>query len=389
MDPAANLEHAVAGMAAVVDALLGCELALAADADVVGVLRGLEVQLRRLAAVDARLVAEVHARGVAAAQCLPSTPVLLGQLLNLSPAEASGRVRAAADLGPRRELSGAPLDPIYPAIAAALTAGSISSARARVIRATLAALPGAVEKQYGPAVEKVLVERAQELPPHKLAQLAEDIRDALDPDGSATDEKDRHRRRELTLRPSRDGGGLITGYLTPETLAVWQSVLDTLAAPLPAGEDGITDTRTAAQRAHDGFHEAGMRLLRSGDLPDVGGTPVTVLLTVSAADLAAGSGVARTAHGGRIRIGHTSGVLCNQALCGEATLIGVELDTTGGILSYGTARRLASPAQRRALAARDRGCSFPGGNNSYLLGCSDDQRRSSSIRRSSAMMSSA
>jgi hypothetical protein len=269
-------------------------------------------------------------------------------------------VRAAADLGPRRELSGAPLAPIYPVAAAALAAGSISSAHARVIRATLAALPGAVEKQYGPAVEKVLVERAQELPPHKLAQLAEDIRDALDPDGSATDEKDRQRRRELTLRPSRDGGGLITGYLTPETLAVWQSVLDTLAAPLPAGEDGITDTRTAAQRAHDGFHEAGMRLLRSGDLPDVGGTPVTVLLTVSAADLAAGTGVARTAHGGRIRIGHTSGALCNQALCGEATLIGVELDTTGGILSYGTARRLASPAQRRALAARDRGCSFPG-----------------------------
>ena len=32
----------------------------------------------------------------------------------------------------------------------------------------------------------------------------------------------------------------------------------------------------------------------------------------------------------------------------------------GSPLDYGRSRRLASPAQRRALTARDRGCSFPG-----------------------------
>jgi len=36
------------------------------------------------------------------------------------------------------------------------------------------------------------------------------------------------------------------------------------------------------------------------------------------------------------------------------------LTDTGGILAYGRSRRLASPGQRKALIARDRGCSFPG-----------------------------
>ena len=36
------------------------------------------------------------------------------------------------------------------------------------------------------------------------------------------------------------------------------------------------------------------------------------------------------------------------------------LDDAGGILAYGRSRRLASPGQRRALFARDRGCTFPG-----------------------------
>jgi len=36
------------------------------------------------------------------------------------------------------------------------------------------------------------------------------------------------------------------------------------------------------------------------------------------------------------------------------------LDDAGGILAYGRSRRLASAGQRKALFARDRGCTFPG-----------------------------
>jgi hypothetical protein len=44
----------------------------------------------------------------------------------------------------------------------------------------------------------------------------------------------------------------------------------------------------------------------------------------------------------------------------DAALTACVLTTSGGILDYGTTRRLATPPMRRALAARDRGCTFPG-----------------------------
>jgi hypothetical protein len=64
--------------------------------------------------------------------------------------------------------------------------------------------------------------------------------------------------------------------------------------------------------------------------------------------------VVRTAHGDMISISEL------LRLASEAQIIPVVLNSAGGILAYGHTRRLATAAQRRALAARDRGCCFPG-----------------------------
>ena len=48
------------------------------------------------------------------------------------------------------------------------------------------------------------------------------------------------------------------------------------------------------------------------------------------------------------------------ALADQADIYTIRLDTHGAILDYGCTRRLAYPAQRRALTARDKGCTFPG-----------------------------
>jgi len=47
-------------------------------------------------------------------------------------------------------------------------------------------------------------------------------------------------------------------------------------------------------------------------------------------------------------------------IAAEADIVPVVLGDAGGVLGYGLTRRTASIGQRRALAARDRGCSFPG-----------------------------
>ena len=47
-------------------------------------------------------------------------------------------------------------------------------------------------------------------------------------------------------------------------------------------------------------------------------------------------------------------------LADQAEIIPIVLDPTGGVIAYGRMRRHATTLQRRALAARDGGCSFPG-----------------------------
>ena len=105
---------------------------------------------------------------------------------------------------------------------------------------------------------------------------------------------------------------------------------------------------------HDALEEVCDRLLRSGTLPDTGGTPATVIITISEHDLAA-----------RKRWGVSSDGTTLSAdtiadLAGEADVYPTVIGSTGVVLQVGRTRRLATPGQTVALIARDGGCSFPG-----------------------------
>jgi uncharacterized protein DUF222 len=92
----------VARLSAVVDELQDLDLTCLPGDDVLAVLRDLEVQKRRLATVDHALIAEIDSRGLAHERACRNTAALVTQLVRVSPAEATARVRAAADIGPRR-----------------------------------------------------------------------------------------------------------------------------------------------------------------------------------------------------------------------------------------------------------------------------------------------
>ncbi len=346
-----TVEVAVKQLADALDTLLGLDLAGASRDELLELARGLETQRRRLPVADHALVGELQARAVAGELACPSTAALLAGLLRVTPGEARARVRAAGDLGARRALTGEPLDPIFPAVAAAQAAGQISPAHAAVIRHTVDQLPAAAAGQAG-QVEAALTGHAERLDPDQLARAARRLADCLDPDGRLADERDHARRREVTLTRCRDGSARLTGRVTPGCTAVWEAVFDALAAPVPA-EDGAPDPRTAGQRRHDAFEDAGRRLLSAGGLPDAGGTPATVLISMSLDQLESRLGLASTTHGGLLSVPEA------LRLAAEAEVIPVVLGDGGGILGYGRARRVATPSQRQALAARDGGCSFP------------------------------
>jgi hypothetical protein len=241
------------------------------------------------------------------------------------------------------------LPPLLPAVAAAQAKGAISTGHAKVITRVVERIPLA---EHSAAVEERLVAEAARFDPSVLARIGQHLLDWIDPDGTPDREAEHDRRRHATLTCRRDGSGTLRARLTPAALAQWQAVLDPLAAPKPSDADG-PDPRSPGQRLHDALADAAGRLLASDGLPPSGGTPATVLLTMTLDQLESRTGLVTTAHGGTISVATALEV------AGEANVIPVVLDSTG-ILGYGQARRTATTGQRYALAARDGGCCFPG-----------------------------
>ena len=84
----------------------------------------------------------------------------------------------------------------------------------------------------------------------------------------------------MRLETTFGGAGVLHGDLSPECAAVVGTVLDALSAPA-----GAEDTRSQAQRFHDGLQEAMRRLVTAGLLPERAGQPVKAWVHMSLADL--------------------------------------------------------------------------------------------------------
>ena len=344
---------ALAGLHTARDALNNLPLHTLSDADLLAVLREQEVDARRSAVTNHAVIAELEARGTAREYACPSTANLLVQVLRLSPHEAGTRIKAAAELGPRRGLTGEALPPIFEQVAAAQADGIISAAHARVITGCIEHLPVAVQAEHDLAVEQTLLTHAQTLNPRQLAVCARRIHDCLNPDGTLTTERDRHRRRDLRIFARPDGSARIEGELTALCAEAFRTMLDTLARPLPAA-DGVKDPRTPGQRNHDGLHDGLLMLLRSTQLPDCGGIAATIVLTMTPEQYENRTGLVSTGHGALI-----SAELA-RSLLGDARITPVALGEHGEITDYGSSRRFFTEGQRLAMIARDQGCSFPG-----------------------------
>ncbi len=276
------VEALVAPQRAAVGELLTNDLTRLTGTDLAELVAAVETERRRLVAVDHRHIAELTERGVAHDYGTSSPSALLGRLLRLSPVEARSRVARAAELGPRRDVTGQALSPVLPVAAAAVHDGVIGPAHASVISRCLLRIPVAISVEAVPVAERFLVDAARHEDPKALARTAEVLLLRLDPDGRAPREGEAERRRGFDLHVRADGTSTARGELTAEVTAVWQTIFDSLAAPAP-GDD--PDTRSAGQRRHDALADAGLRLLRSATLPASGGVPVTVLVRTTLDDL--------------------------------------------------------------------------------------------------------
>jgi hypothetical protein len=350
----ADARAALMGFDELIADLCGLDLDAWSPLELVEFVRQLETRKRQLETVDHTVTAVLVDRRVANEVCMPSAAQLLARLLRLSPGEAWRRVRTAANLGPRRTLTGEVLAARFALVAAAQAQGVMSGEQAALIIHTIDELPVDIEAEHGAAVEQTLVELAAAHGPKELARFAQRIVDLLDPDGDPPpDPPEGDHRRFVQMSPRRDGAFTLTGRLSPLCAAKWQAVMDALAGPVSA-ESGLPDDRSARQRWHDAFDEIPGRLMESRQAGSAGGVPTTLLLTMRADQVTSGDGFAVTAHGDLIAVRNV------LPLFGDAQTLCVTFDAHGGIADYGRLVRITPLGMRLALWARDGGCTFPG-----------------------------
>lgn len=332
------------------------------DAGLMGFLRGFETVRNRLPVVDHAVLSEMANRGLADRLGQGTSVRVLTSALRLSAAEAGRRVRAAERLSPRVSMSGVPSGPARPVLAAAQRGGGVSSEQVQVILRGMAKVdrpgfdPGQVD-----AGEVTLAGLAATLGPRDLQVCVDRFVDLLDPDGSRPRDELNADRRHLELRSRLDGSWAGEFRLTGALGVKLQALLGPLSKPristIVGPRGGLVETpdqRTYGQRMHDALEDVCDRLLRAGGVPDSGGVPATVIVTIDHRDL-----LDRTGYGTS-----TDGTLLSArevlSLAAQAEIIPTVLDEAGAVLSLGRSRRIASRAQTLALVARDRGCSFPG-----------------------------
>jgi hypothetical protein len=329
-------------------------LATATEAELLAAVAESEAAIARAQYGQLAVLAELNSRNVAGTLGFRGLSQLIATQLRCTSAEVRRRTVAVERFGARRSLTGEALEPVYPATAKALAVGELGAEHAAVIADTVEAIPTADRAEHATAVEATLLEQAGSHDPHGLRLLGRRILAHLDPDGpSPEDQRQQQAHRRVGLNRLEDGTGLLEGRLSSTCQAIWEAILTPLAARRPDDAMG-SDDRTIPQRWHDAFEEAGRRLLAAGDLPDHDGLPCQLIVTVSLTDLERRAGRATTHHGGTLSIDEA------LRLAADGQVLPAILDDAGGILAYGTGRRLAAPGQRKALFARDRGCTFPG-----------------------------
>ena len=298
----------------------------------------------------------------------PAVREMLSARLRITRGEIVRRFKLAARIRPRRSLTGPPLQPELPELAAAVAAGAVGEDHIRAVCRAVDVLPACVAPADVAEAERTLVHHATKLDAGVVIKLGQRIADYLNPDGLFSDE-DRARRRGLSLGPQgADGMSRLSGLLDPEARAYFEAIE---AAVRPgrhqpdSAEPQERDQRSPAQRCHDALKLGLETAISSGKLGMHRGHPVTVIATTTLADLnqAAHAVVdpsipmpapATTGGGSRLPM--------RDLICMASTAIhylAVFDDHTERPLYLGRQKRLATADQRLICYARDRGCTRP------------------------------
>ena len=216
----------------------------------------------------------------------------------------------------------------------AVSQGEIGLAHVTVMARTAEALKDRFD-------ERPLIEYAREHTPGKFHFYCQHAKHAADADGYAETEADQAQSRRLSLSTWIDGSMVLSGVLDAFGGAALRAALEPLAY-----RSGEHDKRERGQRLADALVE-----LASG-----GPHPASIQVTSSVETLLGLAGASAADMEFSLPI---SSKIVERLAC-DCSVTRVLLDSESAVIDVGRAKRVVSGPARRALAARDGTCRWPG-----------------------------
>jgi hypothetical protein len=249
-----------------------------------------------------------------------------------------------------------------PAVSAALRAGIVNADQARVIVHALGALPAELDSELVAKAEAQLLADAGHFGPRALRILGRRVIEVIAPDAAdaheeallAAEERRARAETRVVFRPRGDGVTDVLARVPDQVADRLRVYLDSMTAPRRAHLDftratGDVEQLTLPRRRGEAFCEL-LEHVPADALPSHGGTATSVVITLDFEALTTGLGVAEVSTGGRITATEARRMAC------QASILPAVLGGAGEVLDLGRSRRLFSPAQRKAMAIRDRRC---------------------------------
>jgi 5-methylcytosine-specific restriction protein A len=313
-----------------------------ADADTrIEALKLCEQLSRQLDQLSVELVAGLERDGVFTDRGYSRPSHAVADLLGWDLGPSTRRVRVAKQVSERVALDGQRLPAVLTDTAAMFAAGETSLRHVEVIADALGSpAAGRLSPQVWAAAEQQLAVRARDYRPRELAAFARDLITTLDQDGPEPedDEQRQVNERLVAQRPGR-AGGRITGVLDAPSFEALLTALDGLCTP-PTSED----QRSLPQRRGDALAElCEQRLVRT-----------QLVVTIPLAELETRARAGMLDHGDPLTPAQLRRIAC------DTHVIPIVLNGAGQPVDIGRASRVVPTHLRTAVAARDRGCAFPG-----------------------------
>jgi 5-methylcytosine-specific restriction protein A len=289
---------------------------------------------------------------------------LVAQVSGVPRATAGTMVASGEAFRPRDSMTGEVLPARCPQLAAAFADGLLDPEVAAAMRRALAkAAPGLAPFEIDRIEAKVVAVTQEGWDADLLLAYARKVPEHAHPDGGAprTDEPApiqtvrRHALSNGLIRWTAELDAVTDGFLKTAidaNTAIKRSLLSTPGQP--EADPDSSDRRPLEQRRVDGLRLLATKALKMDD-GQVGGTAVTLLVTITETALRSGLGTAELPD-----CGTEIPASIARMLATDAEIIPVVLGGRSQPLDLGLGRRYFTEAQRRAMAVRDGGCAGPG-----------------------------